>query len=90
MKNQHDASVPDPETPEEILGSVIRARRLELGLGAKDFVWEGKPPDLNLQEIESGTCRICLHDLLHLARLLETTSADLLERVEKRLARGFE
>lgn len=86
MKDAHDASPPSPATPEEILGDVIRLRRLELGLNEEDLVWEEQASDLSIQEIEAGTCQVCLRDLLHMARLLETTSAELLERVEKRLA----
>lgn len=86
MKDEHDASPPNPATPEEVLGDVIRLRRLELGLSEEDLIWEEQAADLSIQEIEAGTCQVCLRDLLHMARLLETTSAELLERVEKRLA----
>lgn len=86
MKDTHDASPSNQATPEEILGDVIRLRRLELGLNEEDIVWEEQASDLSIHEIEAGTCQVCLRDLLHMAKLLETTSADLLERVEKRLA----
>lgn len=86
-----DSDTPTPAnehlTPEELLGRIIRDRRLELGLTEAELEWEGRPKDLHIHKVESGEYQVCLRDLLYLARLLKMSSADMMEELEKHMNR---
>lgn len=88
FSNSHKStSDKDGATPEEILGRIIRERRLELGLTEADLEREGKPKELHIHAVETGSYQVCLRDLLYLARLLKMSSAELMEEVERRMSR---
>lgn len=72
-------------TPEKVFGQVIKERRLRLGLTQLDLEGEDGLERSYISRLETGQYQVCLRGILHLARMLDTTSAELMDEVEQQL-----
>ena len=72
-------------TPEDAFGRVIRERRLALGLTQSDLEGEDGLERSYISRLEAGQYQVCLRGILHLAKVLDMSSAELMEEVDRRL-----
>lgn len=71
----------EPTTPSEVLGAVIRARRIELGLAQADLEGDADFHQTYVSMIEHGKREPRLSALIHLERALRLPPGELLRRV---------
>jgi transcriptional regulator with XRE-family HTH domain len=72
-------------TPEQAFGMVIRERRKKLGLKQTDLEADDMMDRSYISKLESGTRQISLRGIIHLAKVLHTTPADLLAEMTERM-----
>ena len=75
-----------PITPEDAFGRIARERRLALGLTQAEIEGEVIMERSYISRLEAGHYQVCLRGILHLAKALKMSSAELMEQVEKKLA----
>ena len=75
-------------TPEVAFGLLVRERRLELGMTQADLEADDVLDRSYISRIESGQRQVCLRGILHLAKKLGWTPAELMSRLAERLSRA--
>lgn len=73
-------------TPEDAFGRIVRERRLALGLTQAEIEGEEIMERSYISRLEAGHYQVCLRGILHLAKALKMSSAELMEQVERKLA----
>ena len=71
----------EPTTPSEVLGTVIRARRKELGLAQADLEGDTDFHQTYISKLEQGEREPRLSAIIHLERALGLPPGELIRRV---------
>ena len=70
-------------TPDRVLGDVLRAVRLEKGMTQEQLAWETGVERAFISELERGVKGASVNMLFRLAKGLNTSASDIIEKVEQ-------